>query len=76
MIMKVQRAESHRPSSSLQQEATPPPVASLPPAPQVQPAGGGEVYWGDRVALKVWLFCFLVMGMMNILDFIAGMWGR
>jgi hypothetical protein len=70
MTVKVHAAESHQPRTALPREATPP------AAPQVRAEGGAEVYWGDWVALKVWVFCFLLMWMMNILDLIAGIWRR
>jgi hypothetical protein len=61
--------------TSSQQETTPA-RQSLVTARQVQPANEPEVYWGDRLALKVWGYCFLLMWMMNIFDFLAGAWGR
>ncbi|HXG08221.1 MAG TPA: hypothetical protein VNK04_00365 [Gemmataceae bacterium] len=40
---------------------------------QAQPADELGLYWGDQVALKVWVFCFLLLGLMSIFDFLAGL---
>jgi hypothetical protein len=75
MTAKVQTAERHQPDTSSLQRATPS-GASLPTSKQVQPAEEPEVYWGDKVALRVWVFSFPVMWMIDVLDFIAGIWSR
>lgn len=52
----------------------------LPPIPPVSPetkpsaspkeakVSGSPVYWGDRLALKIWLFCFALMLAMNLVE--------
>jgi hypothetical protein len=53
----------------------PPPVSpETRPASRSRTAGknaeeaGPRAYWGDRLTLKFWLFCFAVMLAMNVLD--------
>lgn len=32
-----------------------------------------QVYWGDRIALPIWLFFFILLGVMAILDVVRAM---
>jgi hypothetical protein len=58
-----------RPQTTLElPEVTPPTI------PEVQPVCTSEVYWGDRIMLKFWVFCFVVMWFMHALDVMAGIW--
>jgi hypothetical protein len=39
----------------------------LNPPKKAEPAGP-KVYWGDRLALKFWLFCFGLMFAINLIE--------
>jgi hypothetical protein len=40
-----------------------------PPAPPKEAESAGpRVYWGDRLTLKFWLFCFGLMLAMNLVE--------
>jgi hypothetical protein len=58
--------------TSPQQETTPTCQNSL-TTWQAQLADQSGLYWGDWGALKVWVFCFLLLWMMHIFDFLAGL---
>jgi hypothetical protein len=35
------------------------------------PSEGQSTYWGDRIAFKIWLSCFLLMALMVLYDAIT-----
>ena len=44
------------------------PESPSPASTKETKVAGPSVYWGDRLTLKFWLFCFGLMLAMNLLD--------
>jgi hypothetical protein len=60
------------------EQATAPRREAAPRAAEAPRAPGAdtEVYWGDWLAVRVWLLACLLMGAILVLNFLAGLWGR
>ena len=64
--MRVSTQTEHRPTPTLS-PSTRVQAKSLAPPKNDQPAEP-PVYWGDRLTLKFWLFCFGLMVAMNLVE--------
>jgi hypothetical protein len=62
----LQQNQNARPGSAAARETILAPGSSV-------PSEGQGTYWGDRIAFKVWLSCFLLMALMVLYDAITGL---
>jgi hypothetical protein len=44
------------------------PVSPPMPSPKAAPEARPSVYWGDRLTIWFWIFCFLLMMAMNLFE--------
>jgi hypothetical protein len=71
MATAVQTPPGRPPAQPSLLEGTAAAVETAPAAARVAEA---QVYWGDRLALKVWAACWLFMWVIGLLNLLWGLW--